>query len=115
MVVGYRLNRLTEVILDHFLKVRQVNLVNLLIDRPLVCELLGPNCTPERLAASLAELVRDEPVRAAHRQGYDEAIRRLEGGEIAPSLRAADQILEIVAARQCSDPAFTAVSRRNVR
>jgi lipid-A-disaccharide synthase len=107
MVVGYRLNRLTEVILDHFLKVRQVNLVNLLIDRPLVCELLGPNCTPERLAASLAELVRDEPVRAAHRQGYDEAIRRLEGGEIAPSLRAADQILEIVAARQCSDPPLT--------
>jgi lipid-A-disaccharide synthase len=115
MVVGYRLNRLTEAFLDRFLKVRHVNLVNLLIDRPLVCELLGPNCTPQRLAASLAELVRDERVRAAHRQGYDEAIRRLDGGEIAPSLRAADQILEIVAARQCSDPALTAVSRRNVQ
>ena len=51
MVVGYRLNPLTEALLDRVLKVRQVNLVNLLLGEPLVCELLGPNCTPERLAA----------------------------------------------------------------
>jgi lipid-A-disaccharide synthase len=82
--------------------VRQVNLVNLLLGRPLVSELLGPNCTPERLAASLAELLNDERVRAAHLQGYDEAVRRLAGDGISPSLRAADQILELVAARRCA-------------
>ncbi len=54
MVVGYRLNPLTEAFLDRVLKVRQVNLVNLLLDRPLVSEFLGPNCTPARLVASLA-------------------------------------------------------------
>jgi lipid-A-disaccharide synthase len=113
MVVGYRLNRLTEAFLDRVLKVRQVNLVNLLLGEPLVCELLGPNCTPERLAASLAELIRDERVRAAHRQGYDEVVRRLEGDGMSPSLRAADQILELVAARRCGGPTFTA--RRNIR
>jgi lipid-A-disaccharide synthase len=101
MVVAYRLNPLTEAILDRVLKVRQVNLVNLLLGEQLVCELLGPNCTPHRLAVSLCELVRDERVRAAHRQGYDEAVRRLEGDGVAPSLRAADQILELVAARRC--------------
>ena len=115
MVVGYRLNPLTEVFLDRVLKVRQVNLVNLLLGKRLVCELLGPNCTPERLAASLAELVRDERVRAAHRQGYDEVIRRLEEDGTSPSLRAADQILEIVAARRCGGRVFTATSRRNAR
>ena len=115
MVVGYRLNPLTEAFLDRVLKVRQVNLVNLLLGKRLVCELLGPNCTPERLAASLAELVRDERVRAAHRQGYDEVIRRLEEDGTSPSLRAADQILEIVAARRCGGRVFTATSRRNVR
>jgi len=113
MVVGYRLNRLTEAFLDRVLKVRQVNLVNLLLGEPLVCELLGPSCTPERLAASLAELIRDEPVRATHRQGYDEVVRRLEGDGMSPSLRAADQILELVAARRCGGPALTA--RRNIR
>ena len=113
MVVGYRLNPLTEAFLDRVLKVRQVNLVNLLLGRPLVCELLGPNCTPERLAASLAELIGDERVRAAHRQGYDEAVRRLAGDGVSPSLRAADQILELVAARRCGISGSTA--RRSAR
>jgi lipid-A-disaccharide synthase len=101
MVVGYRLSPLTEAFLERVLKVRQVNLVNLLLGRTLVPELLGPNCTPERLAASLAEILSDERVRAAHRQGYDEAVRRLAGDGTSPSLRAADQILELVAARRC--------------
>ncbi|HEX3416568.1 MAG TPA: lipid-A-disaccharide synthase [Stellaceae bacterium] len=113
MVVGYRLNRMTEAFLDRVLKVRQVNLVNLLLGRPLVSELLGPNCTPARLAASLAELISDERVRTAHRQGYDEAVRRLAGDGVSPSLRAADQILELVAARRCGISGSTA--RRSAR
>jgi lipid-A-disaccharide synthase len=113
MVVAYRLNPLTEAFLDRVLKVRQVNLVNLLLGRPLVCELLGPNCTPERLAAALAELLGDERVRAAHRQGYDDAVRRLAGDGTSPSLRAADQILELVAARRCGISGSTA--RRSAR
>jgi lipid-A-disaccharide synthase len=107
MVVGYRLNPLTEAFLNRVLKVRQVNLVNLLLGRPLVCELLGPNCTPARLAASLAELIGDERVRATHRQGYDEAVRRLAGDGVSPSLRAADKILELVAARRCGTSGST--------
>jgi lipid-A-disaccharide synthase len=106
MVVGYRLNPLTEAFLERVLKVRQVNLVNLLLGRPLVGELLGPNCVPERLAASLAELIRDEQVRSAHREGYDEAVRRLNGDGMSPSLRAADQILELVAARRYGAPQY---------
>src|SRR5215471_17966106 len=89
MVVGYRLNPLTEAFLGRALKVRQVNLVNLLLGEPLVRELLGPKCTPQHLAVSLAELVGDERVRAAHRQGYDEAVRRGGIDGAPPSLRAA--------------------------
>jgi lipid-A-disaccharide synthase len=108
MVVGYRLNPLTEALLDRVLKVRQVNLVNLLLGRPLVAELLGPKCTPQRLAAALAPLIRDERVRAAHRQGYDEAVRCLAGDGVSPSLRAADQILELITARRCGGSISTA-------
>jgi lipid-A-disaccharide synthase len=100
MVVGYRLNPLTEAFLDRVLKVRQVNLVNLLLGEPLVAELLGPNCTPQRLAGSLAEIIEDDWVRAAHHSGYAEAIRRLGSDGVSPSLRAADQILELVAVRR---------------
>lgn len=100
MTVGYRLSRPTEILLDRVLKVRQVNLVNLILGRPLVDEHLGHNCTPQRLAATVVELIRDERVRAVHREGYDAAMRRLGAGQISPSLRAADKVLEIIAARR---------------
>ncbi|HEU0218925.1 MAG TPA: lipid-A-disaccharide synthase [Stellaceae bacterium] len=100
MTVAYRLSRPTEILLDRVLKVRTVNLVNLILGRSVVAEHLGPHCTPERLSASLVELIRDEPVRATHREGYDAAIRLLGAGELSPSLRAADKILEIIAARR---------------
>jgi lipid-A-disaccharide synthase len=105
MVVGYRMNPLTEALLDRLVKVRQANLVSLLIEKPLVCVLLRGQCTPVRLAAEVALLVRDERVRAAHLAGYDEAMRRLGAGGRSPSLRAADQVLAIVAARRCGGPA----------
>jgi lipid-A-disaccharide synthase len=100
MAVAYRLNRLTEVMLDRLLKVRQVNLVNLVLGETVVEELLGPDCTPERLARAVALLVRDEEVRAYHLAGYDEAMRRLGAGGLSPGLRAADEVLAIVAARR---------------
>jgi hypothetical protein len=40
---------------------------------------------------------------------------RLEAGGASPSLRAANQILDVVAARRCGGPALTPVSRRNFR
>jgi lipid-A-disaccharide synthase len=103
MTVAYRLSRPTEILLDHVVKVRQVNLVNLILGRPLVAEHLGPRCTPERLAATLVELIGDEPVRAAHQEGYDAAMRLLGRGDLSPSLKAADKILEIIAARRQQD------------
>lgn len=98
MVVAYRLNPLTEALLDRVLKVRQVNLVNLILDRPVVDEYLRARCTPRNLAAAVAELIRDERVRAEHLSSYDEAMRRLGAGGPSPSLNAADRILAIIAA-----------------
>jgi lipid-A-disaccharide synthase len=104
MVVAYRLNPLTEALLARLVKVRQANLVNLILGRPLVPELLGGDCTPARLSAAVAELVRDERVRSAHIDGYDEALRRLGTGGVSPSRNAADRILAVIAARQHGAP-----------
>jgi lipid-A-disaccharide synthase len=103
MVIAYRLNPLTEALLDRVLKVRQVNLVNLILGRPVVPEYLRGDCTPEKLANGLAELIRDERVRTAHREGYDEAIRRLRADGTSPSHNAADTILGIIAERRNRD------------
>jgi lipid-A-disaccharide synthase len=99
MVVAYRVNPATEALLRHLVKVRHVNLVNLVLDRPLVPELLGRACTPEGLASVVASLVEDEAVRAAQQQGYDAAMTRLRAGIQCPSLAAADRVLEILSQR----------------
>ena len=100
MVVAYRLNPLSEAVIERLVKVRQMNLVNLLLDRPLVSEHLRQACAPEPLAVALAELIRDERVRSAHREGYDEAVRRLRANGSSPSGAAADRILAILAERR---------------
>ena len=100
MAVAYRLNPLTEALLDRVLKVRQVNLVNLMLGRQLVPEYLRGDCTPEKLAGGLVELIQDERVRSAHREGYDEAVRRLRADGASPSRNAADRILGIVTERR---------------
>src|SRR5216683_3226439 len=108
MAIAYRLNPLTEALLWRIVKVPQVNLVNVLLGRPLVPEHLGwAECTPEHLAATLAELIGDERVRSAHRQGYDEAVRRLRADGLSPSRAAADRILAILAARREDLPQCT--------
>jgi lipid-A-disaccharide synthase len=100
MVVAYRLNAMTEALLDRVLQVRQVNLINLILGRPVISELLRGDCTPERLAAAVAQLIGDERVRSEHCAGYDEAIRRLRAGGDSPSRNAADRILAILAERR---------------
>jgi lipid-A-disaccharide synthase len=100
MTVVYRLSPMTELLLERIFKVGPVNLINLILGRPLVSEYVFGDRSPERIAATLAVLIRDERVRAAHIEGYDEVIRRLGSGDLSPSLKAADKILEIIAARR---------------
>ncbi|MBV9524112.1 MAG: lipid-A-disaccharide synthase, partial [Alphaproteobacteria bacterium] len=99
-VVAYRTNRLTARLLRRVVKVRFVNLVNLTLGRELVPELLLEQCTPERLSSALERLLGDEAARAAQLAGYREGLERLGYGGPSPSLRAADKVLEIMAARQ---------------
>ena len=100
MTVAYRLSPATELLLNRVFKIGQVNLINLILGRTLVTEHVRGDRSPTRLAATLVELIQDERVRAAHLEGYDEAIRRLGSGGPSPSLKAADKILEIIAARR---------------
>ncbi|MGL1423638.1 lipid-A-disaccharide synthase, partial [Vibrio parahaemolyticus] len=55
-VVAYRVNPLTAAIARRLLTVRYVNLMNLVLDRPVVPELLQEHCNPPELAAALDRL-----------------------------------------------------------
>jgi lipid-A-disaccharide synthase len=97
-VVAYRTNPLTAWLLRRAVTVPFVNLVNLILDREVIPELLLEECTPDRLSSALERLLLDGAARAAQIEGYREGLQLLGDGGPAPSLRAADKILEIMAA-----------------
>lgn len=93
-VITYKLSPVTAAIGRRLLKVRYVNLVNILLDRPVVPELLQERCRPAELAAAVGELLADGAAREAQRQGLREALAKLGHGGPSPSRRAARAVLE---------------------
>jgi lipid-A-disaccharide synthase len=99
MVVAYRLGWLTYALARPFVSVKYITLVNLLLDRPVVPELIQERCTGEALAAELLPLFRDPDARGRQKSGLAEATAKLGVGEELPSLRAARALLDFVRTR----------------
>jgi lipid-A-disaccharide synthase len=111
--VTYRVNRLTAWLVGRVIKVKYANLVNLLLDRLLVPELLMENCTPERLAAEARRLMTDQAVREEQRRGFAAALERLGRGQFSPSRRAAEEVLAAIARhRQAANSANAPATTR---
>ena len=99
MVVAYRVMPVTHWLLRRLVKVKYVNLLNLILDRPAIPELLQQDCAPERLAAEATRLIDDRRARERQFEAYREGLDRLGRGGTSPGLRAADQVLAIIARR----------------
>jgi lipid-A-disaccharide synthase len=93
--IAYRIHPLTLLLYRAFIKVKYVNLTNLLLNRLVVPELLQDDCTPKKLAAATVQLWEDEAVRGAQKQAFQEVRAMLKPGEIAPSEKAARVICEV--------------------
>ena len=98
-VVAYRIHPLTYRLYRRLIKVRYVNLVNLMLDRPLVPELLQEDCTPPKLAAAFGRLLDDAEARHRQVEGVAEVARWLGQGAEPPSRRAARVVLDVVGRR----------------
>ena len=95
-VIAYRLSPITAWLVRRAVKVRYVNLVNILLDRPVVPELLQEDCRPDRLAAALGSLLADEGARHTQLAEIDRVATMLGQGGEAPSRRAAAAVLEAI-------------------
>ena len=98
-VVAYRINRLTHAVVRRIVKIEHAHLLNLVLQRKAVPEFLQDECTPERLAAAATRLIDDKAAREAQIADCQEALRHLGYGGLSPALRAADEVLAIIAAR----------------
>jgi len=97
MAVAYKVNALTAFLVRRMgVSVEYASLVNLLADREVVPEFLQEDCTPQKLAASVGDLLASKEAREAQRAGFREVRKALGGAEPAPSARAAALVLDVV-------------------
>jgi len=99
MVIGYRLWTPTYWAVRRAVKIDFANLVNLLVKRPVVPELLQNDCTPERLEAAVVTLLTDPAARQAQFDAFEQALGQIGLGGELPSHKAAEKILAVIAAR----------------
>jgi lipid-A-disaccharide synthase len=96
MVVTYRANPISHQFIKRMVRVRYASIPNLLLDRPLIPELLQAECNPVRLAEELRRLLMDPAARAAQQQGFGKAMDMLRPPSGTPSECAAEVVLSML-------------------
>ena len=96
MAVTYRVNPLTAMVARRLIRVPHVAMVNLLAGRLVVPELLQQDCTPEKLAATLATLLGDPAAATAQREAFRAVMASLSLPGRSPSQAAAAEVLAVL-------------------
>lgn len=89
MVVAYKMQWLTQKIVERKLLIDTVTLVNLVSETRVVPEFLAQNCQPDLIAAALGDVLQSPNAQSA---ALDLTMQRLGQGGEAPGLRAAKAI-----------------------
>jgi lipid-A-disaccharide synthase len=98
MVVVYRVTPLTALLAKPLVRTPFFSMVNLIAGKPAVPELMQNDFTPDRVSAEILRLLNDQSVRESLRRDLAEVRLRL--GPPGAVERAADTILQLVAAAQ---------------
>lgn len=96
--VAYKVSPFSAFLARRFLKVRYVNLVNYLADRPIVPELLQERCTPDALARVMEKFLAESEAGRAQMEAIRPVLERLGGPDGAPSRSAARIVREVALA-----------------
>ena len=93
MVTAYRLGAAEAFVLRRAIKVNTVILANLVLGKEVIPEFLQENCTPEKLAQALSELLSDSAMRRSQLEAFATLDAIMSSGHASPSVRAADIVL----------------------
>ena len=96
-VTIYKMSWISSIVAKLFVKVRYVNIINILLDKEVVPELLLENCKPHLILPKLMRVLNDIEFQTKQRQYFREALDMLVNQGQLPSERAASAILEILA------------------
>jgi lipid-A-disaccharide synthase len=93
MVTAYRVGAIEAFILRRAIRVSSVILANLVIGEDVIPEFLQEDCTPEKLAPALAEVLTETPLRKRQVEAFARLDTTMSTGNKSPSVLAADVVL----------------------
>ena len=93
MITAYRIGAAEAFVLRRAIKVNTVILANLVLGKEVIPEFLQENCTPEKLAPALSELLSDSAMRRSQCEAFATLDAIMSSGHASPSVRAADIVL----------------------
>ncbi|MBR1207075.1 MULTISPECIES: lipid-A-disaccharide synthase [unclassified Bradyrhizobium] len=93
MVTAYRVGAAEAFILRRAIRVSSVILANLVIGSDIIPEFLQENCTPDKLAHALGDVIADSPDRLRQLVAFATMDGKMSTGDQPPSVRAADIVL----------------------
>jgi lipid-A-disaccharide synthase len=93
MVTGYRVGAMEAWILRRAIKVNSVILANLVIGENVIPEFLQEDCSPEKLAAALRDVLSDSDLRRKQLEAFGKIDGIMSTSNQPPSARAADIVL----------------------
>jgi len=91
-IVVYKGNKISIAIARLVIKIRFISLVNLIMDKLVVKELIQEDCNPIQIMKELNALLRDKPYRSSMLKDYEELSDKM--GEPGASKRTAELILK---------------------
>lgn len=98
MVIGYRFQPLSYVIMKPFFTGKFATLFNHAADEEIARELVQNDATPEKVAAEVGRLLADPAARADQATRQTAALEQMGRGLVDPSELAADAVLKVVSA-----------------
>jgi lipid-A-disaccharide synthase len=96
MAVTYRVNPVSAAIARRAIRIPHVAMVNLLAGREVVPELLQENCRPDRLEATVLDLLANGAAAGAQRAAFHAVMASLQPPSGLPSDAAARLVLEVL-------------------
>ena len=102
MITAYKVSGLEAVIARRLIRVPSVILTNLVLGENAIPEFIQTDCTPEKLSAALAPLLRDSPERQKQLAALTRLDSLMEIGTAKPAQRAAEIVAQVASKSRLS-------------
>ncbi len=100
-IITYKINPITALILKFLVKIKNVHLANILLEKDIVPEYLQKECNPEKIAEEIVDLLHNEEKKNIQKKeflGLEDKLNNKE--KISPSKKAAQFIMDIIKSKE---------------